>query len=153
LTLFRRNIDVNDVFFVPTALTEQSERAKWLDGMRLPLAERFLFSIIPIATRIPKFQDQLWAWANAVENRRQSRIQPVGLRQGRSSLQDAEDACKIYSGYAWLAQRMPEHFPDGPAAVELALEASALVHQMLRAQNRGGKKRADGKKTLTGMLR
>jgi ATP-dependent RNA helicase SUPV3L1/SUV3 len=154
LTLFRRNIDVNDVFFVPTALTEQLERARWLDGTRLPLAERFLFSIIPITTRIPKFQDQLWSWANAVEQRRQSRIQPVGLRQGRSSLQDAEDACKIYSGYAWLAQRMPEHFPDGPAAVELALEASALVHRMLQAQNRGGKRRADGgKKTLAGMLR
>lgn len=152
LTLFRRNIDVNDVFFVPTSLTEQLERAKWLDGMRLSLDERFLFSLLPITTRIPKFQDQLWAWANAVENKRQSRMQALGLREGRSSLQDAEDACKIYSAYAWLSLRMPEHFPDGVAAVELAIEASGLVNKILRQQNRG-KSRAGGKQSLSGMLR
>ncbi|MFE8643896.1 helicase-related protein [Sphingomonas sp. NCPPB 2930] len=151
LTLFRRNIDVNDVFFVPTSLTEQLDRAKWLDGLRMPLHERFLFSLVPLSTRLPKFQDQLWTWANAVERKHPSTIQAVGLREGRSSLQDAEDACKIYSAYAWLSQRMPEHFPDGPAAVELAIEASALVNKVLRQQNRG--KARQGKQSAAGMLR
>ena len=135
LTLFRRNIDVNDVFFVPTSLTEQLDRAKWLDGMKMSLDERFHFSLVPLSTRLPKFQDQLWGWAKGVETKKPSRIQAVGLRQGRSSLQDAEDACKIYSAYAWLAYRMPESFPEGPAAVEMAIEASLLVNQMLKQQN------------------
>ena len=141
LTLFRRNIDVNDVFFVPTSLTEQLDRAKWLDGMRISLDERFLFSLVPLSTRLPKFQDQLWTWAQAVERKRASQIQAVGLRQGRSSLQDAEDACKIYSAYAWLSYRMPHYFPDSMAAVEMAIEASALVNQILRQQNGGNKQR------------
>jgi len=149
LTLFRRNIDVNDVFFVPTSLTEQLDRAKWLDGMRMSLDERFLFSLVPLTTRIPKFQDQLLQWAHAVQEKRPSLIQAVGLRQGRSSLQDAEDACKIYSGYAWLSYRMPQHFPDGAAAVEMAIEASGLVNQILKQQNRG--KQRGRKQGLIGM--
>jgi ATP-dependent RNA helicase SUPV3L1/SUV3 len=27
------------------------------------------------------------------------------------SLQEVEDACRLYSAYAWLAYRQPEHFP------------------------------------------
>ena len=139
LTLFRRNIDVNDVFFVPTSLTEQMDRAKWLDGLGLPLDERFFFSLVPITTRIPKFQDQLWSWAKAVEQKRPTHIQAVGLREGRSSLQEAEDACKLYSAYAWLAGRMPVLFPEGEAAMAMAVEASVFVNDLLRRQNRGGK--------------
>jgi ATP-dependent RNA helicase SUPV3L1/SUV3 len=159
LTLFRRNIDVNDVFFVPTSLTEQLDRAKWLDGMKMSLDERFHFSLVPLSTRLPKFQDQLFGWARSVEARKPTPIQAVGLRHGRSSLQDAEDACKIYSAYAWLAYRMPEFFPEGPAAVEMAIEASVLVNDLLKQQNikqvrnsagRGGQ---HGKRGLSGMLR
>ncbi|WP_229722823.1 helicase-related protein [Xylophilus rhododendri] len=139
LALFRRNIDVNDVFFVPTSLTEQSDRARWLDGMKMSLEERFLFSLVPLATRIPKFQELLWSWARAVEKKLPSRIQALGLREGRSSLQDAEDACRIYSAYAWLSYRMPLLFPEGQAAVEMAVEASAFVNGLLKRQNRGGK--------------
>jgi len=140
LTLFRRNIDVNDVFFVPTSLTEQMDRAKWLDGTGLSLDERFFFSLVPITTRIPKFQEQLWAWARSVDQKRPSHIQAVGLREGRSSLQEAEDACKLYSAYAWLAGRMPTLFPEGEAAMALAVEASMFVNDLLRRQNRGGSK-------------
>ncbi|WPB56438.1 helicase-related protein [Xylophilus sp. GOD-11R] len=140
LALFRRNIDVHDVFFVPTSLAEQSERARWLDGTRMTLEQRFLFSLVPLATRIPKFQTLLWTWARAVEQQRPSRIDAVGLREGRSSLQDAEDACRTYSAYAWLSYRMPELFPEGAAAVEMAVEASIFVNDMLKRQNRGGER-------------
>jgi ATP-dependent RNA helicase SUPV3L1/SUV3 len=51
----------------------------------------------------------------------------------------------MYSAYAWLSFRIPEYFPDGDLAHELAREASDRVDAMLQAQNTAIRRRRAGK--------
>ncbi|MDD5298083.1 MAG: helicase-related protein [Rhodocyclaceae bacterium] len=148
LELFSRNIDLTDDFFLPGDLTEQIERARWLDTLPLSLEHRFTLSLVPISTRIHalNFAWQTWARALAKEKSSHLRIEPVG--DARYPLQAAEDACKTYSAYAWLGYRLPGFYPDGETAVALARSMSEKVDEMLNQQNRArrqDKKRQDGK--------
>jgi ATP-dependent RNA helicase SUPV3L1/SUV3 len=135
LTIFKRNIDLHDDFFLPTWLAEQLERAAWLDGLRLTLEERFLFSLVPLTLRVPAMKTSFEAWARNVERNQKSGLPHRLLGTKLADLQQAEDACKEYSGYAWLSYRMPSLFPDGSAAVALAQQASMAVHRILLVQN------------------
>jgi ATP-dependent RNA helicase SUPV3L1/SUV3 len=60
--------------------------------------------------------------------------------------QENEDSCRMYSAYAWLSYRLPECFPDGELAQQLAREASEHVDSMLQAQNAALRKPTVGKK-------
>ena len=146
--LFKRfvhNIDVPDGFFYPRITEEQNERALWLDTLALTVAEKFTLSLVPISSRIPSLH-QVWEnWARCLAKRKTCTLHrdPHGLMQ--KNLQEVEDTCRMYSAYAWLSFRLPEHFPDGALAHELAREASERVDRMLQAQNAALRKRRAGK--------
>ncbi|MBC8739765.1 RNA helicase [Paraburkholderia sp. UCT31] len=134
LELFAKHVDVNDEFFIPADLTEQIERAQFLDALPLPLERRFSLSLVPISSRV-KSQNEAWqGWARALSAGRVSQVVEVNYRKAEYRLQAAEDACKVYSAYAWLGYRMPEYFPDGERAIALAESVSKDIHQMLRSQ-------------------
>ena len=135
LKRFVHNIDVPDGFFYPRITEEQAERAAWLDTLALTVAEKFVMSLVPIASRISSLQLawESWAWALARKKACPLDADPRGLV--RLSLQEVEDQCRLYSAYAWLGFRIPEYFPSIEAAQSLALAASSRVDTMLQAQN------------------
>lgn len=139
LQLFSRNIDLNDDFFLPGKMDEQIERAQWLDSLRLSLAQRFTFSLVPISTRVIQLKHAWQTWAQKLAQRRVCYLSEDidSFERSKYPLQAAEDACKKYSAYAWLGYRMPDAFPDAESAVALARETSDRVDHMLAAANRG----------------
>lgn len=144
LQTFSRNIDLSDDFFLPGNLTEQIDRAMWLDTLRLSLAERFTFSQVPISSRVAMLNEAWQTWARNLANGRRNFLSNdlVAFERAKYPLQTAEDACKKYSAYAWLGYRLPDFFPDAEAAVEIARETSQRVDRMLAAQHQGGSRAA-----------
>jgi len=154
LERFTRNIDTHDDYFLPANLTEQLERAQWLDTLPLALDDRFLLSLVPISTKAAMLAGAFENWATQWSRSRVSRLEAVPLSAGAKGLQTAEDACKLYSAYAWLGYRRPEFFPDVERAVQLVRETSEVIDNELRKDNertrgtngQGGKRnRARGK--------
>ncbi|MDB5801237.1 MAG: hypothetical protein JWL63_2176 [Rhodocyclales bacterium] len=137
LELFARNIDLSDDFFLPGDLTEQIERAYWLDSLRLSLAQRFTFSLVPVSSRVAMLNDAWQGWARNVANGKSCWLSAdlESFERAKYPLQAAEDACKKYSAYAWLGYRMPDFFPDAESAVAIARETSERVDRMLAVQN------------------
>jgi len=135
LELFSRNIDLTDDFFLPGDLSEQITRARWLDTLPLSLDHRFILSMVPISSRVDALRQAWEGWARALAKEKTSHlsIEPIG--NARFPLQAAEDACKLYSAYAWLGYRLPEHYPDAEAAVALARRMSETVDEMLARQH------------------
>ncbi|TCS33776.1 ATP-dependent RNA helicase SUPV3L1/SUV3 [Paucimonas lemoignei] len=136
--LFKRfvhNIDVPDGFFYPRITEEQAERALWLDTLALSVADKFTLSLVPISSRIPYLHNVWENWARALAKRKVCTLQRDPHDLARQNLQEVEDTCRMYSAYAWLSFRIPEYFPDGELAHELAREASERVDAMLQAQN------------------
>ena len=148
LELFSRNIDLTDDFFLPGDLSEQMERAKWLDTLPLSLEHRFTLSLVPVSTRVETLKQAWEGWARALAKERSSHlsIEPIG--DARYALQAAEDACKKYSAYAWLGYRLPDYYPDAEAAVALARSMSETVDEMLARQHgrRRDAKRGPGRR-------
>jgi ATP-dependent RNA helicase SUPV3L1/SUV3 len=142
--LFKRfvhNIDVPDGFFYPRITEEQMERALWLDTLALSVAEKFTLSLVPISSRIPYLHSVWENWARGLAKRKTCTLQRDPYELARQNLQEVEDTCRMYSAYAWLSFRIPDHFPDGELAHELAREASDRVDTMLQAQNAAVRKR------------
>lgn len=136
LGLFKQHTDMNDPFFVPASMEEQLVRARWLDTLALTLEQKFLFSLVPISTRSSS-QEQAWqAWATNVAAGKPTKLEISILRPGRFALQEAEDACKRYSAYAWLGYRMPDMFPHAEQAVQAARTASDKVNELLLAKTK-----------------
>jgi ATP-dependent RNA helicase SUPV3L1/SUV3 len=138
---FVHNIDVPDGFFYPRITEEQSERAQWLDNLPLSVAEKFTLSLVPISSRIPALHQYWENWARALAKRKVCHIEPDPHELVRQNLQEVEDTCRMYSAYAWLSFRIPEYFPDGESAHELAREASERIDRILQAQNAAIRKR------------
>lgn len=146
--LFKRfvhNIDVPDGFFYPRITEEQTERALWLDTLPLSIAEKFTLSLVPISSRIPSLHAAWENWARALAKRKVCTLHRDPSSLVRQNLQDVEDTCRMYSAYAWLSFRIPEHFPDGELAHELAQEASERVDTILQTQNAALRRRRGGK--------
>ena len=135
LKRFVHNIDVPDGFFYPRITEEQAERAAWLDTLALTIAEKFVMSLVPIASRISSLQLAWESWARALARKKVCTLDADPRELGRLGLQEVEDQCRLYSAYAWLGFRIPEYFPSIEAAQSLALTASARVDAMLQAQN------------------
>nr|WP_199067782.1 helicase-related protein [Chromobacterium sp. ASV5] len=135
LGLFAKHINVHDEFFLPANLTEQMEKAEWLDALPLPLADRFTFSLCPVSTKIAMLESALHDWA---QQRARGKTAPL-LRMmgmgGRNELQYLEDSCKLYAAYAWLSYRMPDTFPDGEMAQLLMQSTSERIDALLQVQN------------------
>jgi ATP-dependent RNA helicase SUPV3L1/SUV3 len=147
LKRFVRNIDVLDGFFKPRVTDEQAERALWLDTLPLSLENKFTLSLVPVSTRIDSLNQAWQGWAKNFAKKQPSILLLGGSLAGQVRLQDIEDSCKMYSGYAWLGYRCPDYFPNTEQALKLARAASERVDQILLAQNKaqrqlGGKKPA-----------
>jgi ATP-dependent RNA helicase SUPV3L1/SUV3 len=146
LRRFEHNIDVPDGFFTPRITEEQSGRALWLDTLPLSIAEKFTLSLVPISSRISALQAAWENWARALAKKKVVTLdaEPRGLE--RTTLQEVEDYCRLYSAYAWLGYRIPEYFPGVTAAQRLARAASERVDAMLQAQNTALRKRQKGRR-------
>lgn len=138
---FMHNIDVPDGFFYPRITEEQTDRALWLDTLPLSIAEKFSLSLVPISTRVPSLQAAWENWARALARRKVCALHHSPDELGRQNLQEVEDACRLYSAYAWLSYRIPEFFPDIALAQELSRAASERVDAILQAQNAALRKR------------
>ena len=141
LRRFQHNIDVPDGFFFPRITEEQSERALWLDNLPLTIAEKFTLSLVPISSRISALQLAWENWARALAKKKVVLLDADAQALGRTTLQEVEDYCRLYSAYAWLGYRIPEYFPSVEAAQSLARTASNRVDAMLQAQNTALRKR------------
>ncbi|TJZ72983.1 helicase-related protein [Chitiniphilus eburneus] len=143
LELFAKHINVHDEFFLPANLTEQIEKARWLDALNLSLADRFTLSLCPISTKIPMLERALQDWAAARAAKKQAPLLRMDAAFGRNELQFLEDTCKLYSAYAWLGYRMPDTFPHEEIAQSLMKSTSEKIDALLQAQNT---QRARGKR-------
>lgn len=117
LLQFKKNIDVHDSFFLPASLTDQLERANWLDTLSLTLEERFLLSLVPLSLHVGLHSEAYESWSQRWAAGEVVRLKFANIQLTDDSLQLAEDTCKLFSGYIWLSYRRPDVFPDGPAAL------------------------------------
>lgn len=135
LELFAKHINVHDEFFLPANLSDQMEKARWLDQLSLTLQDRFVLSLCPIATKIPMLERAFLDWAECRAKQRTAPLLRMEGMGGRNELQYLEDTCKLYSAYAWLGYRMPETFPHEEMAQSLMQSTSEKIDQLLQAQN------------------
>jgi ATP-dependent RNA helicase SUPV3L1/SUV3 len=145
LKRFVHNIDVPDGFFFPRITDEQAERAQWLDTLPLSVAEKFMMSLVPVSTKVPSLQQAWEQWAYALSKKRVTKLQDERSNLQGCNLQEVEDSCRLYSAYAWLSYRAPEHFPSVNEAQSLARAASERVDSILHAQNAAARKKQDKK--------
>jgi ATP-dependent RNA helicase SUPV3L1/SUV3 len=141
LKRFVHNIDVPDGFFYPRITEEQSERAIWLDTLTLSLAEKFMLSLVPVSTKVPTLQHAWEQWSHSLAKKKICKLQPQQEDAMFRNLQEVEDACRLYSAYAWLSYRVPEYFPSIELAQELSRAASERVDSILHAQNAAARKK------------
>jgi ATP-dependent RNA helicase SUPV3L1/SUV3 len=141
LKRFVHNIDVPDGFFYPRITEDQFERAAWLDTLDLSVAEKFTLSLVPISAKVPSLQHAWETWAKALAHRKVTNLKQHENPLHYMNLQEVEDACRLYSAYAWLAYREPEHFPDTELAQRLSREASERVDAILQDQNSAARRR------------
>lgn len=145
LKRFMHNIDVPDGFFYPRITEEQAERALWLDLLPLSVEEKFMLSLVPVSTKVPALQRAWEQWAHALARKKVSKLHAEHSDMQWGNLQEVEDTCRLYSAYAWLSYRLPEYFPSGELAQELARTASERVDSILHAQNAAARKKHDKK--------
>ena len=141
LKRFVHNIDVPDGFFYPRITEDQFERAAWLDMLQLSVAEKFALSLVPISAKVHSLQHAWESWATALAHKKITHLKPENNPLHYMNLQEAEDACRLYSAYAWLAYRQPEYFPDTALALRLSREASERVDAILQDQNSAARRR------------
>ena len=141
LKRFVHNIDVPDGFFYPRITEDQFERAAWLDTLQLSVAEKFALSLVPISAKVHTLQHAWESWASALAHKRITHLKPENNPLHYMNLQEAEDACRLYSAYAWLAYRQPEYFPDTALALKLSREASERVDAILQDQNSAARRK------------
>lgn len=135
LKQFGQNIDTADGFFIPANLLEQMDRAYHLDQLLLTLQEKFLLSLLPISTKAALLEEAYTQWCKAMSAKKVTYLGTPAVIKDAPQLQTLEDACKMYSAYAWLGYRCPELFPDVEKALRLVKEVSEQIDQQLRKQN------------------
>jgi ATP-dependent RNA helicase SUPV3L1/SUV3 len=141
LKRFVHNIDVPDGFFFPRITEEQFGRAEWLDTLPLSVAEKFTMSLVPVSTKVMTLQHAWEQWSLALSRKKVTYLKRQHDELFYKSLQEVEDACRLYSAYAWLGYRLPEFFPDIAVAQELSREASERVDSILRDQNASARRK------------
>jgi ATP-dependent RNA helicase SUPV3L1/SUV3 len=141
LKRFVHNIDVPDGFFYPRITEDQFERAAWLDTLELTVAEKFALSLVPISSKVPSLQHAWESWAKSLALKKITQLKSNDRPLHFMNLQEVEDACRLYSAYAWLAYRQPDYFPDTELAQRLSREASERVDSILQDQNSAARKR------------
>lgn len=149
LERFQDFANSEDRFFIPPDLSDQIQRAKWIQKhQKLSLEDQFLFCLVPSPINNEWLEHQLKQW---VQNYVSGKI-TIGLdishalttfdhfqtksypSREQATLAQYEDICKLCSAYAWIAYRKPEAFLGVEAVIEQMKVYSELVDNILRKQ-------------------
>jgi ATP-dependent RNA helicase SUPV3L1/SUV3 len=115
--------------FQPSALEEIMEVAKIVDRARLPVAEKFAFSVCPIDRRDDISLGILDRWAQA----RATGLSVPALRANLAGELDYQErTVKLASAYMWLSRRFPDTFDDVEAVKEMRGRANGAIERHLR---------------------
>ncbi|WP_279356997.1 helicase-related protein [Methylobacterium indicum] len=115
--------------FQPSALEEILEVARLVDRARLPIEEKFAFSVCPIDRRDDIAMSVLERWTQA----RAAGLGVPALRANlRGELDYQERTVKLASAYLWLSRRFPDTFDDVEAIRAMRGRANDAIEQHLR---------------------
>ncbi|KAB1070223.1 helicase-related protein [Methylobacterium planeticum] len=115
--------------FQPSALEEILEVARVVDRARLPIQEKFAFSVCPIDRRDEVSMGLLERWTQA----RAGRLTVPALRANLSGQLDYQErTVKLASAYLWLSRRFPETFDEVEAIRQMRSRANGVIEQHLR---------------------
>ncbi|MBK3398014.1 MULTISPECIES: helicase-related protein [Methylobacterium] len=115
--------------FQPSALEEILEVARLVDRARLPIQEKFVFSVCPVDRRDEVAMAVLERWTQA----RAAGVGVPALRANlRGELDYQERAVKLASAYLWLSRRFPETFDDVEAIRAMRGRANDAIEEHLR---------------------
>lgn len=115
--------------FQPSALEEILEVARVVDRARLPIAEKFAFSVCPVDRRDTVSVGVLERWTQA---RAAGATVPALRANLAGDLSYQERTVKLASAYLWLSRRFPETFDDGDAVREMRGRSNATIERHLR---------------------
>ncbi|WP_132256172.1 helicase-related protein [Methylobacterium segetis] len=115
--------------FQPSALEEILEVARAVDRARLPIDEKFAFSVCPIDRRDEVAMSVLERWT---QMRASGQTVPALRANLRGELDYQERTVKLASAYLWLSRRFPDTFDDLDAIRDLRGRANGMIEQHLR---------------------
>ncbi len=115
--------------FQPSALEEILEVARTIDRARLPIEEKFVFSVCPINRRDEIAMGMLERWSQA---RAMGATVPALRASLAGELDYQERTVKLASAYLWLARRFPETFDDVEAIRQMRGRANDAIEHHLR---------------------
>ncbi|MGX7708718.1 helicase-related protein [Methylobacterium sp. Gmos1] len=115
--------------FQPSALEEILDVARLVDRARLPIREKFVFSVCPVDRRDDVAMAVLERWT-------QARAAGAGVPALRANLHGELDyqerTVKLASAYLWLSRRFPETFDDVEATRAMRGQANGAIEAHLR---------------------
>ncbi|GEP03838.1 helicase-related protein [Methylobacterium oxalidis] len=115
--------------FQPSALEEILEVARLVDRARLPINEKFVFSVCPVDRRDEVAMSVLERWT---QMRAAGQTVPTLRANLRGELDYQERTVKLASAYLWLSRRFPETFDDVQAIRNMRGRANEAIEQHLR---------------------
>jgi ATP-dependent RNA helicase SUPV3L1/SUV3 len=115
--------------FQPSALEEVLEVARVVDRARLPIEEKFAFSVCPINRRDEIAMGMLERWSQA----RAARTTVPALRASLTGELDYQErTVRLASAYLWLSRRFPDTFDDVEAIRHMRSRANDAIEHHLR---------------------
>lgn len=115
--------------FQPSALEEVLEIARTIDRARLPIEEKFVFSVCPIDRRDEIAMGMLERWSQV---RASGGAVPALRASLAGELDYQERTVKLASAYLWLSRRFPETFDDVEAIRHMRGRANDAIEHHLR---------------------
>ncbi|MBD8908320.1 helicase-related protein [Methylorubrum zatmanii] len=115
--------------FQPSALEEVLDIARTIDRARLPIEEKFAFSVCPINRRDEIAMGMLERWSQA---RAAGATVPALRASLAGELDYQERTVKLASAYLWLSRRFPDTFDDVEAIRHMRRRANDAIEHHLR---------------------
>lgn len=115
--------------FQPSALEEVLDIARTIDRARLPIEEKFAFSVCPINRRDEIAMGMLERWSQA---RAIGATIPALRASLAGELDYQERTVKLASAYLWLSRRFPDTFDDVEAIRHMRRRANDAIEHHLR---------------------
>jgi ATP-dependent RNA helicase SUPV3L1/SUV3 len=115
--------------FQPSALEEVLEIARIIDRARLPIEEKFVFSVCPINRRDEIAMGMLERWSQV---RAAGATVPALRASLAGELDYQERTVRLASAYLWLSRRFPETFDDVEAIRQMRGRANDAIEHHLR---------------------
>ncbi|KST60960.1 helicase [Methylobacterium sp. GXS13] len=115
--------------FQPSALEEILEVARVVDRARLPIEEKFAFSVCPVNRRDEIAMGMLERWSQA---RAAGTTVPALRANLAGELDYQERTVRLASAYLWLSRRFPDTFDDVEAIRHMRGRANDAIEQHLR---------------------